>query len=237
MSVFSGFPPGRSRLTPLPESFFTELLPLVDDLSELKVILHVVWRLAQRRGYPPCLSQTSLLQDGLLVRSMACTGRSPEESIRAGLERAVARGALIAARAQQDGREETFYFVNSDKGRQALEQIRRGELQWPEAVFLPESGTGGAPNIFVLYEQNIGPLYPLIVEELKEAEEAYPPEWVEDAFREAVSQNKRRWSYVRAILERWAKEGRGELKDKPGDRRRYIEGKYSRYVKRQPKQE
>jgi DnaD/phage-associated family protein len=65
------------------------------------------------------------------------------------------------------------------------------------------------PNIYTLYEQNIGLLLPLVAEELREAEEQYPWEWVEAAFREAVQQNKRKWSYIRAILKRWEIEGKG----------------------------
>src|SRR6185312_575231 len=64
------------------------------------------------------------------------------------------------------------------------------------------------PNIFVLYEQNIGLLSPLIADELKDAADQYPAEWIEAAFREAVQHNKRKWSYIRAILRRWETEGR-----------------------------
>jgi DnaD/phage-associated family protein len=64
------------------------------------------------------------------------------------------------------------------------------------------------PNIFALYEQNIGPLTPLLAEELMEAEGRYPASWIEDAFREAVSLNKRSWRYALRILERWAAEGK-----------------------------
>jgi DNA replication protein len=64
------------------------------------------------------------------------------------------------------------------------------------------------PNIFVLYEQNIGLLSPLLADELKDAAEQYPVEWIEAAFREAVQHNKRNWSYIRAILRRWGTEGR-----------------------------
>ena len=64
------------------------------------------------------------------------------------------------------------------------------------------------PNIFVLYEQNIGLLSPLLADELKDAAEQYPAEWIEAAFREAVQHNKRKWSYIRAILRRWETEGR-----------------------------
>ncbi len=65
------------------------------------------------------------------------------------------------------------------------------------------------PNIFPLYEQNIGLLPPLVAEELREAGERYPAEWVEEAFRLATQQNKRKWSYIRAILRRWETEGKG----------------------------
>ncbi|MBC7239383.1 MAG: DnaD domain protein, partial [Chloroflexi bacterium] len=69
------------------------------------------------------------------------------------------------------------------------------------------------PNIFELYEQNIGLLQPLLAQELEEAARDYPPEWIEDAFRIAVERNVRHWRYIRAILERWATEGRD---GKPG---------------------
>ena len=65
------------------------------------------------------------------------------------------------------------------------------------------------PTIFVLYEQNIGLLTPMIADELRDAEQHFPAEWIADAFREAVLHNKRSWKYVLAILERWRTEGRG----------------------------
>ncbi len=64
------------------------------------------------------------------------------------------------------------------------------------------------PNIFVLYEQNIVLLSPLLADELKDAADQYPAEWIEAACREAVQHNKRKWSYIRAILRRWETEGR-----------------------------
>ena len=66
------------------------------------------------------------------------------------------------------------------------------------------------PNIFTLYEQNIGLLAPLVAEELRDAGERYPWDWIEAAFREATQQNKRKWSYIRAILKRWETDGKGD---------------------------
>lgn len=64
-----------------------------------------------------------------------------------------------------------------------------------------------AQNIFALYEQNIGPLTPMLAEKLKDAEEDYPPEWVPEAFKIAIENNARNWAYVKAILERWKVDG------------------------------
>ena len=66
-------------------------------------------------------------------------------------------------------------------------------------------------------------LTPLLAEELKDAEREYPADWIKDAFRIAVGNNVRRWNYVRGILERWRREGRGERRDDKEARRRYAE--------------
>ena len=61
-----------------------------------------------------------------------------------------------------------------------------------------------------MYEDNIGMMSPMIADGLREAEQLYPATWIEDAFREAVENNKRSWIYVSRILERWSREGRGD---------------------------
>jgi DnaD/phage-associated family protein len=124
--------------------------------------------------------------------------------------------------------------MNTDLGRRTVEKIRRGELQL-EAIVVPGEVhlEVERPNIFVLYEQNIGLLTPLIAEELRDAEKTYPADWIEEAFRIAVEHNVRRWRYVCSILERWATEGKdsGKATTSPEeDRRRYIEGKYAEYI-------
>ena len=54
--------------------------------------------------------------------------------------------------------------------------------------------------MFKLYEENIGPLTPLIADALKDAEEIYSSEWIADAIELAVKNNKRNWKYCEAIL-------------------------------------
>ena len=40
MQGFSGFPAGKQPVVRIPNTFFTELLPAIDDLAELKVTLY-----------------------------------------------------------------------------------------------------------------------------------------------------------------------------------------------------
>jgi DnaD/phage-associated family protein len=134
------------------------------------------------------------------------------EDLRQALDLAVNDGLLLRSVAEVDGASEPIYSL---------------------PPYLCESG---AANIFALYEQNIGIITPMIAEELKEAASLYPPEWIEEAFREAVMLNKRSWRYILRILERWASEGKnsGEHKGdvKKGSPDKYTKGRYGHLVRR-----
>jgi DNA replication protein len=224
MDGFSGFPDGNLKVTPVPEVFFHELLPLIDDLAELKLTLHCLWLYRQPGREAPYVTAEELLGDELLGRSLLAAappqhaqGRyTTEESrareiLRQALEYAVARGTLLQLSAQDsEGRPRSWYFLNSESGRAAIARVQRGEWAPPEAQGMQQL-SARRPNIYNLYEQNLGMIHsPLLAEELLDAEQTYPGEWIEEAFRIAVTNNVRRWVYVRRILERWADEGRGE---------------------------
>ena len=51
-------------------------------------------------------------------------------------------------------------------------------------------------------------LTPLVAQQIREAEETYPANWVEDAIEEAVVANVRNWRYISRILERWEIQGK-----------------------------
>jgi DnaD/phage-associated family protein len=223
MKGFTGFPDGKLELVRLPDQFFSELLPIIDDLFELKVTLHCLWLIQQKQGDVRYITASELMADEVLMRGLQDANLSAKETLMEGLELAVARGTLLQVTAQRaDGADENWYFVNGERGRAAVARIERGE--WTpggddEPVFLQAR----RPNIFVLYEQNIGMLPPLMAEELKDAEREYPADWIEDAFHIALSNNARRWAYVRSILERWAREGRSKRRDDKEARKRYAD--------------
>lgn len=215
--TFAGFPSGKTRTVPIPEAFFTELLPRIAHPGELRVTLVCFHHLARRSGPLRYVRRSELEADPALTATL-----SPAE-IREGLNRAVARGTLLHVRLEEDGRTDDLYFLNTPRGRAAYEAIRRGAR--PASLEVGESAVLAAerPNLFALYEQNIGLLTPIIAQELEEAARTYPAEWIEEAIRIAVSRNVRRWSYVRRILERWAAEGREAGGRDEAHRRRVVE--------------
>jgi DNA replication protein len=209
MKQFSGFPP-KSKFTPIPNIFFSEVLPRIDDLAELKVTLHIIWALYQKRGYPRYVTCGELLSDPALIKGIEGQGSAPE-ILRRALNQAVSRGTLLHLTLERNGEAHDLYFVNTEADRQAVERIKNGELKLGALVKAePYQISPEQPNIFTLYEKNIGMLTPIIAEELKEAEKHYLASWIQDAFREAVDLNKRNWRYISRILERWEAEGKDD---------------------------
>lgn len=232
MKGFGGFTAGKQAYTPIPNVFFGEVLPEIDHLGELKVTLHVFWLLAQRKRPRPYVSGEELAADRRLLSGLVTAGIPPEEALHDALDRAVARRTLLRVSTGEGAARRDWYFVNSARGRQAVDDLLAGKWA-PSGPDEPVHLQAERPNIFVLYEQNIGPLTPLLAEELMEAEDTYPGTWIEDAFREAVELNKRSWRYIQRILQRWAAEGREDettRRGDEGDRRRFIEGEYADYI-------
>lgn len=229
---YDGFPPGKIRQVEIPAVFFSEVLPIIDDLAELKVTLFAWRSLYQREGDYRYLRQNDFAGDKPLMRGLAIIEPDalPETLLDTALERAIERGTLVCAEVKLKTGAEKFYFMNTVKGKEAVRQLKAGA--WREGSgdqpveILPER-----PNAFALYEANIGPLAGHIIEEIKDALADYPPEWIEDAIRAATEQNKRSWSYIRAILKRRQQEGRsGEISG--GNHGRRITGEIDDFIER-----
>jgi DNA replication protein len=232
MEQFQGFP-AKSQFTAVPNAFFSVLLPQISDIAELKVTLHIFQTLYQKRGYPRFTSYPELLGNKSLMSSL-----KDEEALRKALEMAAKRGTILHLALDRDGKLEDIYFLNTESDRQAMAKVESGELKLsglkPKEPALVDKEE--PPDIFTLYEQNIGMLTPMIAEELRDALKLYTENWIRDAIKEAVNHNKRKWSYISAILERWTAEGRddgtyrGDTKKTGPDK--YIKGKYGHIVQR-----
>ena len=239
MKRFSGFS-AKMRFTSIPNVFFSNLLPQIRDIAELKTTLHIFWSLYGKRGYPRFITYQELLSNRSLMSSLREGEKPPDEVLGDALEMAVNRGTILHVVLETDGAPEDVYFLNTESDRQVVDKIRNGEfalagLKAGGQAYL-DVETEPPPDIFTLYEENIGMLTPLVAEELREAEKLYPEDWIGDAIKEAVNLNKRSWRYIARILERWSTEGKSDgtyQRDfKKTDPDKYIKGKYGHMVKR-----
>ncbi len=238
MKEFTGFP-AKMQFTPIPNVFFSSLLPQISDIAELRTTLHIFWSLYQKKGYPRFTTYRELLSNKSLMSSLREGVKSPDEVLRNALEMAVKRGTILHIVLDRDGAPEDVYFLNTESDRQIVAKILNSELTLAGLKAggqAPDIDASEQPDIFTLYEENIGMLTPMIAEELREAEKLYPENWVRDAIKEAVNQGKRKWSYISAILESWLAEGKSDgthRRDfKKTDPDKYTKQKYGHMVRR-----
>jgi len=192
--IFKGFTDSET-FTQIPDSFFRQLLNEIAEADELKVTLYALWRFEHMEGHVRFLR----------VEDFAECVPNPGPV----LEKAALRGSLL----QVEKNTAVFYFLNSPRGRAAAEGFARGQRDMPKGA-ASSNPPPERPNIFKLYEENIGPLTPLLADTLKDAEKTYPPEWVTEALESAIKSNKRNWKYVEAILRRWKEEGHAKEQDR-----------------------
>ena len=207
---FGGFQEDQLELVRVPETFFTQLLPLIDSLIQLRLLLYLFWYFEQQQGEIRHIFFQDLAADPALLEM---TGGEAE--LKKALGGLIDLGAVLEA--QPENEEPVHYFINSPQGREAVKAIRNSQWRRNIESKIAIQMTGDRPNIYALYEQNIGTITPMMAEILKEDEEAYPNEWIEEAIRIAVTRNARNWKYVQAILERWQKEGRGNEQNRRDD--------------------
>lgn len=216
--AFQGFIKGV-RYIPVPAPLFGELLQEIQDITELKIILRIIRLIHNKKGLERYVSIDELLADRVLsvgIGSMDLDSRRTH--ILQSLESSEKRKILIKINRKDTGA--FAYFLNTEFERQAIGKMKDFEHQ---SDFEPWETGEDRPNIYSLYEQNIGILTPIVAEKIGEAEQRYPVEWIEEAITEAVSLNSRNWRYISRILERWEIEGKqnGESRKHSG-KARYI---------------
>jgi DnaD/phage-associated family protein len=202
--AFEGFRTG-TRATAIPSQFFTELLPEIEDATELRVTLYALYAIT-RPGSLPVMRASAIAAEEPMARAFAHHGGA--KAVRVALEAAVARGVLRSL-ALEDG--DLLVAVNTEAGRRLLDRIASGAEAAPGGgvvVRLEPAGTPSRPA--QVYEQEIGLLTPAVTSALVEAEAKYPAAWVVDAIRLAAVNNARSWRYAEAILRRWETEGRDD---------------------------
>ena len=196
---------------PIPAHLFSDLLTEVGDLAELQCALRLLFLLHRQRDFPRFISLRAMKADIILLRAL---GRAnAQENLQNTLERAVQgcvkAGLFILLEAYVGNRNEPVLLLNTPENQRAVVGVRRGEISLPSSPDLqPIEEVPPLKDIFILYEENVGIITPLIADELSDAEAIFPLDWIQGAILEAVTNNKRNWKYIAAILRRWAQEGK-----------------------------
>jgi DnaD/phage-associated family protein len=229
MSPFKGFADGKTARVGIPAAFFSEVLPGMDDVLEIKLSLWILRLLDAQDGPVPYVRWSDVLESKEMQEFSGSNANGSVVNLEPALNAAVQRGVFLLATDKQ----EKLIFLNSPRGRAAVAALQKGSWQPGRDRALAPIVANDRPNIFELYEANIGPLTPILAQTLEEAENEYSAEWIEEALKLAVKKNVRNWSYVEAILRSWKEKGRGET-DQRNDQenpRRYIEGDLADYIK------
>lgn len=192
--------PRNSEVTPIPNAFFSHVLPELKDADQVRVVLHAFFAIRCKRVFPRFVTGGELAAAEPLIEGL---GDDASSRIARAIEGALAKQVLIAV----DGFSEPLLFINDEQGRRSAARVRAGQLAVapivpPEPLPAPETA-----EPVELYEANFGPLTPLIAEQIAEASQRFPSEWLPKAMRLAITANVRRWNYVMAILDRWQNEG------------------------------
>ena len=218
----SPFPRGV-QFTPVPNPMLAGLLEKIDDVNELKLTLRVIWALHRKRSTVPYVTASEMYEDRSVAAMLHLSGEALESAVQGALKAAVQRGTLLEVSTTLDEGEAggPRYLLNTEPVRKSL--ARKGlapvspaggpNAETAQSEVRPELKRG----VFKTYEENIGPLTPLIADSIGAALQEHPEADIIDAMRVAVEHNARSWKYVTAVLRRWAVEGRDgtEIDGKP----------------------
>jgi DNA replication protein len=191
----------------VPDEVFRDVIPRIRDVAELKVVLEVA-RIAAETGRPGVWLDELLRPRSLRVVVARESPVPEEDRLREVLARAVANGFLLRVTVgEADGR--AIYFLAGEASRKVVERLAGGDSVVAGEVGLAdhESAVIVRPTIYAFFEQHVGPLTPIVAEQLRQAERAYPRRWLEDAILTAAEQNHRAWRYIESILLRWEERG------------------------------
>jgi DNA replication protein len=231
--TFKGFPSDFNHSSSIPEVFFSELLPEINSSGELKVLLYAFWYLGKIEQHPAFITHQQFSDDKKFMAGLAKDNTEAIRILKESLESCIKRQTLLVAYPAEKRIDEGIFFINNLKGRAVVLAIEKQRWKPDMKAHIEVTLDMLRPTVFQLYEQNIGPLTPMIAEDLKDAETLFPVEWLEDAIHIAVQNNVRRWKYVESILKSWKEKGRNEAdkRDRQQDRGKYIQGEYGDIIK------
>ncbi len=236
-SKLTGFPlPDDYATTRIPNAVIGRALAEIENPTTIKVVLRAIWMLERERGHPKYISVEALALDRVVAKVVANT-----EELSQIIDVVAGVGIFVKLTAQQ----RPSLMLNTESAQRLVSaggDIPSVDSDHAEA----DDGWGISasnrlpPDAFRAYEENIGYLSPMIRESILNALEDFNDSQITDAIKIAVENEARSWSFVKAVLRGWAREGfpneRGtsESRDR-AEHRRISEVELRKYLEAQRK--
>ena len=207
----SSAPVDSAPLVSVPRALLDRLITTRASVEEHRIVLLLV--LLTRTGKADAaISEDAFATDSMVLDAGKVDGTPiamPDWPFPA-LEQAVAHGTILRFVVESQAGSRNWLLLNTVENARLVARMAEDPEAVPEMFWIDESRPHvhvDKPTVFRLYEQNIGPLTPMIADRLIKALETYPPDWIESALEEAVAYNRRNWRYIARILENWEADG------------------------------
>jgi DNA replication protein len=194
----------------IPRELFDRLVQ-VQDLSELKAILCVI-RFAGSATNRPVPSGDLLAPEAARTIAGPHNPEDAQQRAQRAVDRAVTNGSLFRITVGAATNRETYVVPVTTRTRTLVERLRSGDGSTVPGMGFPSEANISVyrPNVFAFYEQYLGPLTPLVADQLRDAERSYPRLWIEEAILAAADSQTRSWRYIETMLTRWEETGAPE---------------------------
>jgi len=190
---------------------FAERICSADCQKDCVILMLTVFHLLGKQERPTRILDAYLLADAV-IPAMAYSVDRYEIALAEALE-----AQLLLAYTEFHHPGQHYLIPATPVGLRLYTALSNGEISIKEVDQALPVPLHPKPNLYELYEQNIGLITPMMADQLKLDEAEYPYEWIVEAIDEAVQHNARSWKYVSAILKNWKDKGRGPREEKPGD--------------------
>lgn len=204
---------------------YLRVLAKLPGVNQLQNFLLGFFSLLSRQEGQPLLVEAFILRDAL----QGPVFQDDSEAYAAALKAALDQGFLLIFSEPVTGM--IYLLPGTPQGQALLAALEEGSVSAAGTAQAQPTSLEPTPNTYQLYEEHFGPLTPLLAEELRQDEAAYPAEWIPDAIREALLHNARSWKYVQAVLKNWKEHGKGPAHEKSKERDRETE-KYLEALKK-----
>ena len=220
----------------MPDLFINKLMQEMSGF-DLKCMLVVFQMIKEKKGNVRGVAISELATNRAMLDCVKDSEGSINEALLRFLGAAVRRQLLIGVEVLSGEKKDTRVFLNTPAGKEMASRVLdEGQNTTASNHLAPARNLVRQEDIFTLYEENIGLITPLIAELLVDAINEFPEDWIREAIAEAVSENKRNWRYIEAILKRWGREGKANGKHRQGTSKegpeRFIGETYGHLIRR-----